>query len=124
MIEVNGAVKCLVCGKETTDNTDKKQIDKPWLFEHGKSGNPAGRPKGTFSLKTIMRNKLEQMSPDGKRSAAEMFVENLIQDGLDGQDKARDLILTYLEPKPATDLNVNTANSMSLPDYLIKEENE
>ena len=34
-----------------TDNTDAKQ--RPWLFQPGQSGNPAGRPKGS-------RNKLAE----------------------------------------------------------------
>jgi hypothetical protein len=34
-----------------TDNTNEQQ--KPWLFQPGQSGNPAGRPKGS-------RNKLAE----------------------------------------------------------------
>lgn len=47
--------------EEETDKTENKQNDKPWLFKKGQSGNPNGRPKGTFSLKTYAKKYLEEM---------------------------------------------------------------
>ena len=51
---------------ENTDKTEDKQDDKPWLFKKGQSGNPKGRPKGTFSLKTYAKKYLEKL-PDKEK---------------------------------------------------------
>lgn len=60
-----------------TDKTAKKQNnDKPWLFKKGQSGNPKGRPKGTFSLKTYAKKYLQEMSDEEKLE----FMEGLPKD--------------------------------------------
>ena len=48
--------------EDITDKTEKKQELRTWLFKKGQSGNPKGRPKGTFSLKTYAKHMLEQMT--------------------------------------------------------------
>lgn len=45
--------------------SESKQ-DKPWLFKPGQSGNPAGRPKGTKSLKTYVKEMLQDMTDEDK----------------------------------------------------------
>lgn len=51
---------------ETSAITDEKQ-DRPWLFKKGQSGNPNGRPKGSFSLKTYVKNMLEEMTDEQRQ---------------------------------------------------------
>lgn len=48
---------------DETVTSDKKQ-DRPWLFKKGQSGNPAGRPKGSISLKTRVSNYLMSLSDE------------------------------------------------------------
>ncbi len=50
---------------QDTDISDEKQ-NKPWLFQPGQSGNPKGRPKGTKSLKTYVKEMLQDMNDDEK----------------------------------------------------------
>lgn len=47
-----------------TENSEK--IQKPWLFQPGVSGNPKGKPKGTFSMKTYAKNYLKNLSDKEK----------------------------------------------------------
>lgn len=48
------------------------------LFKKGVSGNPAGRPKGSFSLVGLLKKKLQE-HPKGKdRTYAEYFVDKVM----------------------------------------------
>ncbi len=37
---------------------------KPYQYKKGQSGNPSGRPKGSVSMKTYVKNKLLTMSDE------------------------------------------------------------
>jgi hypothetical protein len=77
---------------EGTVNTEEKQ-DKPWLFKKGQSGNPNGRPKGSFSLKTYVKHMLEEMTDEQR------------QEFLSGIDKKT--IWEMSEGKPKQDMEVS-----------------
>lgn len=52
-----------------TDITDKEQIiqvEKPWLFKPGESGNPAGRPKGTKNFDTLFDEAIQKILKEKK----------------------------------------------------------
>jgi len=64
-------------------------------------GNPGGgRPQGSVSLIQLMKNKLAQMGPDGKRAMAEHLIDNILQDALDYDGQSRKHVLNYLEGMP------------------------
>lgn len=53
----------------------EEQIEnnKPWLYKKGQSGNPGGRPKGSVSMKTYIKNKLAKMTDEER----EVFLEGI-----------------------------------------------
>lgn len=72
-------------------NTAEQTNNRPWLYKKGQSGNPTGRPKGSKSMKTYIKEKLERMT-DVER-----------EEFLDGLDKKT--IFEMAEGKPKQDLN-------------------
>ena len=94
---------------EETDFADKKQNDKPWLFKKGQSGNPLGRPKGTFSLKTYAQNYLKDLTGEEK----EEFMNGL----------PKEIIWKMAEGNPAnaTDLTSKGEKIIVMPAELIKK---
>ena len=78
-------------------------------FEKGESGNPAGRPVGAFSFKSIAEKILEgvitieQAGEMRKITRKEMIVLNIINDALDDEDpnvrmKAAKMIFDHTDP--------------------------
>lgn len=46
------------------DETQKQSENRPWLYKKGQSGNPGGRPKGSKSLKTWLKERFETMTDE------------------------------------------------------------
>lgn len=87
--------------EEKPDNTDPK-LSKPYLFKKGAewTGNAAGRPKGSISIKDRVRNWLEDHPED-----MEKFVKHFVNEN-------RELGWTMMEgaPKATTEVNTKTIN--------------
>lgn len=54
------------------ESDNQKENSKPWLFKKGKSGNPAGRPKGV-TLKEYARDFLAKLTEEERQE----FMEGL-----------------------------------------------
>ena len=72
---------------EESEKSVEKQNEKPWLFKKGQSGNPAGKPKGTFSLKTFAKNYLQEMSDEEKIAFMEGLPKEVIWKMAEGNPK-------------------------------------
>lgn len=75
--------------KKNPENTEKKLVDT--RFKKGQSGNPAGRPKGSFNKTTLAAQALL----DGE---AETLTSMAIQYALDGDTAALKLCLERIIP--------------------------
>lgn len=52
--------------EKQTDNSPKSRTEhlRPWQYRKGMSGNPNGRPVGSVSMKTYVKNKLLSMTDE------------------------------------------------------------
>lgn len=75
-------------------------------FKPGESGNPAGRPKGTKNMSTILREMLElDIEVDGvKITQKDAIIKKLIQKSTAGELGAIQEIFDRTEGKPKQDI--------------------
>jgi len=106
---------------------DKTSANKPKRNEKGQllpgnTANPNGRPIGSISLTDQIRKRIQELSPDQKRTALEWLADNIIQDALDGRDTQVKLVWNYLDGLPKANLDIKHDYSDTLIN-LIKEAN-
>jgi hypothetical protein len=80
-------------------NAVKIQSSKPYQFQKGVSGNPAGKPRGTRHLNTLMRDCLMNYKNDKGISADHLLVEVIIKKALSGNTKALEIIFDRVDGK-------------------------
>ena len=82
------------------DKTAKKQrvVGKP--FTKGKSGNPAGRPKGSSSIKDILRSIGDEVLEGSDMSKDEVIMRKVYKLAFEGQPWAVQFIADRKEGKP------------------------
>lgn len=84
----------------------KPENVKPHEFKPGQSGNPAGRPPGSRSLATVLREMLEEEitvriegQPDQKRPFKEVIIRRLLKAANDGDVRAIQAIFDRVDGK-------------------------
>lgn len=92
------------------ENTPQEQANnRPWMYKKGQSGNPGGRPKGSKSMKTYLKEKLASMTNEER----EVFLE-----GID-----KEVLWKMAEGNPAinTDITSKGESIIVIPQELIKK---
>jgi len=109
-----GIFKCLHCGTEKTENAEIKQTNKPWQFQPGQSGNPAGKPKGTLSIKARIK-KILDANPERFAELCEYYLT----------EKAhRELLWKMIDGSPAQAIEISEIEKMQSSQEHVFEEDE
>ncbi len=70
------------------DNDQQEQTNnRPWLYKKGQSGNPNGRPPGTFSMKEYVKKKLAAMTDEEREEFLEGIDKKIIWEMSEGKAK-------------------------------------
>ena len=94
--------------------------DEKGRFVKGNPGGP-GRKEGSVSITTEVKRKLKQLSHDQKRTYLQLFVDQIIKEGITGNDKqARKLIWNYVDGMPKQSFDADIKLPQTLID-LIKD---
>ncbi len=74
------------------DDTEKQGDNRlkalqPYQYKKGQSGNPNGRPKGSVSMKTYVKNKLLSMTDEEREEYLEGIDKKIIWEMSEGKAK-------------------------------------
>ena len=85
--------------------------DKPYLFQKGQSGNPAGRPPGAgISITTEIKRKLEEMPKGSKATNLQMLLDVILDEAIKKKDKIMiGKIWNYIDGMPQQKTDLTTA---------------
>jgi len=103
----------------------------PYKFKKGQSGNPKGRPKGSKSIRSIIKKYLEKeinhknplTGKDENLSVQDHMILTAIAKAISGDDRAREDVLNRLYGKPKEHINIKTEKD-DMSEEEINEELE
>jgi len=91
---------------KSPEKSGEKQ-KKDTRFKPGQSGNPAGKPKGTISITTEIKNKLKEIPQGEKKTWLELYLTSILQKATKEKDvQMIKTIWNYVDglPKQSVDL--------------------
>lgn len=71
------------------DTTQEQINNRPWLYKKGQSGNPGGRPVGSKTLKTYIKEKFEKMTDEEREEYLEGLDKKTIWEMGEGKAEAK-----------------------------------
>lgn len=79
-------------------------------IKKGEIRNPKGRPRKADSLINCIKSELDKLSLNGKQTNMELFAAVLVMKATRGDDRAGELLMSYLAARPAQkqELDVTT----------------
>lgn len=69
------------------ENKQDQSNNRPWLYKKGQSGNPAGRPPGSKSMKTYVKEKLAAMTEEEREEFLEGVDKKILWEMAEGKPK-------------------------------------
>lgn len=67
--------------------TEEQGNSRPWLYQKGQSGNPGGRPKGSKTLKTYLKERFERMNDEEREEFLEGIDKKVLWEMAEGKAK-------------------------------------
>ena len=108
-------------GNGKSPNKSLKNLRPQW--KPGQSGNPAGMPKGTPTIRSfteVVKRRMAEVIPDDPtgRTRLERLADELEAQALGGGAKAADLLLERIDPAPKQNLTINNVMPVPIADAL------
>lgn len=102
---------------KTAPKQQHKVIGRP--FKQGQSGNPKGRPKGSFSFVSILKQQLNTYDTKERKLRGEILADRIIQKAMDGDTRLMIELVHLIDGKPDKQRQ-SDAPSLSLHDVMTQ----
>src|SRR3990167_10428687 len=90
-----------------SDQTDPKQPNPPYQFQPGVSGNPNGRPKGTKSFTTKVKEALEKIGEGNAMPYEEALIKKILHKAIvEGDPQMIKLMWNYIDGMPSQSIEL------------------
>lgn len=76
---------------------------KPWLWQPGQSGNPAGKPKGSKHFQTLFKEAVVKIAEGEADSDDKLIVRKVITKAKEGDLKAAEMVMDRTDGKITED---------------------
>ena len=104
--------------EQNTEKTAGKQqeqqvIGKP--FVKGQSWNPKGRPKGTISVTSAIKRRLNKIPKGERKKWLEKMVDTIMEEGITNKnDKLLKLLWNYVDGMPKQTLEADLTGTINI----------
>ena len=109
---------------KTSENLDTSSENKPLRDEKGRllkghTANPAGRPKGTLSITSMIKKKLQEVPEGEQETYAQILIKTILDKAIVEQDtRMIKQIWEYMDGKPDQKLTINPEQAQKVQDTL------
>jgi hypothetical protein len=95
--------------KQAKTGDNKPARDEKGRLLPGNTANPNGRPPGSLSLVSILKDYLLEVPEGEKKTRAREFIEKNYQDAMSGDQTSKKAVWQYIEglPKQPIDANID-----------------
>ena len=110
--------------KEKKPDVSGQKQKKDTKFKPGQSGNPAGRPPGTISITTKIKQELEKCPEKDKRTYLELLVKRILQKAIaEGDQQMIRSIWNYIDGMPTEKQELEIGLNKEIKEVLDKVAN-
>ena len=106
------------------NNPEEQSNNRPWLYKKGQSGNPGGRPTGSLSMKTYIKNKLLAMTDEEREEYLEGIDKKVLWEMAEGKAESKTEVVATITTTSVDPTDPDILKSMEIIQNRLEKGNE